>query len=90
MNIKIGKYELNDWRSYNARPKISWSRSYDICYAVDVTFTGHSNIWTIKFWYDFEFLNKIHGNPIIIGTEDQVKKYTDNFLIRIDKLLAFS
>jgi len=106
MNIKIGKIELMPWLKYSYAPGALNSRiikslhrysknillnSEDIYGAVDLAvIENFPDVWNIKFYYGLAFLNNIHAHSQFTGTEEQVKEYTDNFLIRINKLLAFS
>jgi hypothetical protein len=104
MNIKIGKIELCDWQKYSYGPgalnsrriikllnRFSKGNSKGIYGAVDLAvIENFPDVWNIKFYYDLAFLNNIHAHSQFTGTEEQVKEYTDNFLIRISKLLVFS
>lgn len=99
MNIKIGKVELRDWKreetSFISLTRISSAiQIAQVCgltYGAVVLYLKDpiDLHWKIKFWYGLQYMNNIHNNSVITGTEEQVKEYTDNFLIRMNKLLAF-
>lgn len=47
-----------------------------------------ADLWRVKFWHKFKFLNNIHEG-FVIGSCIEVKRQIDEFIIKINKLKMF-
>jgi hypothetical protein len=96
MVLQVGSIKLSDWR-------LVWGKTD--CWARDILIGGvfHtgravvlskiggilSGNWEVIFNWELKSYNDIFPNRNLVGTDDEVKKQVDGFMIRMSKLTAF-
>ena len=104
MNIKIGNIELGDWFEYNPYSYLKMYSNYSPLAIIDMkwsnckiqiireTFRTVNYSWNVYFYDELNFIGDIHKNtgPKNFETLEEAKSYTNNLLIRVAKIIAFT
>jgi hypothetical protein len=94
--LQVADVKLSDWRyEPNWHDNYWWVRDVDMgdedlfpSPAVSLEESARCSC-TVSFHWELKYLNDIFPNQNIVGTIDEVKKQVDDFLVRMDKLIAF-
>jgi hypothetical protein len=87
--IKFGNINILDWDYFSKRDRILLRNSNEGFTVVLIVDDDFDDIWHICFYDKLQFLNNIIPDKCLVGTEDDIKKQVDDFLIRMNKLKAF-